>query len=127
MTLVDFHALARERGADLTLVEVGVLRMYTAEFYQPWNNALRGLEIVEQPGSDGEKTTVLREDGGVSLLSRLSSFAATLRAIVHAQSSLRPPILSLHTIGMHAGWLLRSAASRTGRRALLCSSQQLSS
>lgn len=39
-TLRDFHEAA-PREAGLSLVEVGVLRMYTHEFFRPWNDALR--------------------------------------------------------------------------------------
>ena len=47
--LKKFHELANERGTSLSLVEVGVLRMYTADFYVPWNNALRGLDLGSKP------------------------------------------------------------------------------
>jgi hypothetical protein len=53
MKLTDFQRLASERNTPLSLVETGVLRMYTTEFFTPWNNALRGLDLNFKP--DGGK------------------------------------------------------------------------
>ena len=53
MVLKDFHVLAVERCPSLTLVEVCVLRMYTADFFRPWNAALRGLDADNHP-DDGK-------------------------------------------------------------------------
>ena len=44
LKLQDFVEMARRRGVVLTLVEMGVVRMYTGELFRPWNNALRGLD-----------------------------------------------------------------------------------
>ena len=37
MSLADFRQLAIQRGAQLHLVEVAVLRMYSSSFYVPWS------------------------------------------------------------------------------------------
>ena len=73
--LDDFVELARRRGVCLTLVEVGVLRMYTADFYVPWNNALRGL------GGHGE------DDGGVGLEQWATSISVLFSAVVKLSGS----------------------------------------
>ena len=49
LTLHDFHKLALDRGAELSLIEVAILRMYTTIFFRPWNNALRGLDVSFKP------------------------------------------------------------------------------
>ena len=33
----------------LTLVEMGVVRMYTGDLFRPWNNALRGVDANHKP------------------------------------------------------------------------------
>ena len=43
-TLKQFTEQLHMKGVRLEEVEVAVLRMYTFEFYKPWNNALRGLD-----------------------------------------------------------------------------------
>ena len=53
LSLDDFRAKAAALGVQLSRVEVGVLRMYTADFFRPWNSALRGLGADQKP--DGGK------------------------------------------------------------------------
>ena len=43
LVLADFQKLAKARGVELTLVETAILRLYTADLFKAWNNALRGL------------------------------------------------------------------------------------
>ena len=42
-------------GKDIVDVETAVLRMYTTEFYKPWNNALRGLDENFKPDASAMK------------------------------------------------------------------------
>ena len=80
MRLADFQELARQRGTRLTLVEVGVTRMYTQDFFEPWNNALRELDESGQP------------DGGAGLDQWATCIAVLFSAIIKLSSA---PVLTL--------------------------------
>jgi hypothetical protein len=47
MYLADYCKLEQVIKAKLTKVEVAMIRMYTGEFYRPWNNALRFGTAIE--------------------------------------------------------------------------------
>ena len=71
LTLADFQQLAAQRGAQLNLVEVAVVRMYSSRFYKPWSACSPTLQLyfsLPAPLSFG------------SFVSRIPSHYALLRS-----------------------------------------------